>query len=175
VECGTYKGHSLLGIADLLRKRGIDARVYGLDSFEGLPEPTEEDASGDGTFHKAAQKRFFGDASYRQITEKLRRLGFSDRVVLLKGRFEDTLPSLKNERFKLVHLDCDLYRSYKVCLNFLYDKVLQGGYIVFDEYDFSKSVYPGAQKAIDEFLKNKPERIQRFEDIKASRFFIVKL
>ena len=50
-----------------------------------------------------------------------------------------------------------------------------GGYIVFDEYDYSKPVYPGAQKAIDEFLKDKPEKITCFKETKHPRHFIRKL
>lgn len=88
---------------------------------------------------------------------------------------KNTLPSLKNKKFKLVHLDCDFYQSYKIRLEFLYDRALPGGYMVFDEYKRDKCTYLGAQRAIDEFLKYKPEKIQCFEETKRQRFFIKKL
>jgi len=71
IECGTYKGNTLLGIAHLLKKRGIDVIIYGLDSFEGLPEPARQDALQNGTFHNHAQKGFFKDALYYEPTEKI--------------------------------------------------------------------------------------------------------
>jgi hypothetical protein len=177
VECGVYKGSTLLGIAHLLKKRKINTRIYGFDSFEGFPEPTTEDAKKNGTFHKSAQKGFFRDASYEVVIKKINRLGFGDQIIIIiiKGFFEDTLPQLKNEKFKLVHLDVDLYQSYKTCLEFFYDKVISGGYIVFDEYGSEDSTYPGSKKAIDEFLSDKPERLERFDEIKYPRYFIKKI
>ena len=175
IECGVYRGSSLFGIAHLLKKRGMDdVIIYGLDSFEGFPEPTKEDALEDGTFHNRAQKGLYKETSYNELKKKVASLGFSEQVVLLQGFFEDTLQDLRSKKFILVHLDCDLYQSYKTCLTFLYDKVLPGGYIVFDEYDYSRDVYPGAQKAIDEFLKDKPESMQRFAESKSPRYFLRK-
>jgi hypothetical protein len=174
VECGVYRGRTLLGMAHLLRQRGIGAKVFGLDSFEGFPEPTAKDAYGDGRFHFMAQEGYFGDVSFTELNGRINRLGFSDQVVLLKGFFEDTLPHLANERFTLVHLDCDLYESYKVCLEFLYDRVLPGGYIVFDEYDDPETEFPGAKRAIDEFFSHKPEQIQSFGESEHARVFIRK-
>ena len=49
----------------------------------------------------------------------------------------------------LLHLDCDLYDSYKTCLNELYHKVSKGGVILIDEYKHPN--WPEPQKAIDEF------------------------
>ena len=50
----------------------------------------------------------------------------------------------------MLHLDCDLYESYKISLTNLYDKVVAGGIIMFDEYDDQR--WPGARRAIDEFF-----------------------
>ncbi len=174
VECGVYRGRTLLGMAHLLRQRGMGAKVFGLDSFEGFPEPTVKDAYGDGRFHFMAKEGYFGDVSFAELSGRINRLGFSDQVVLLKGFFEDTLPHLANQRFTLVHLDCDLYESYKVCLEFLYDRVLPGGYIVFDEYDDPQTEFPGAKRAIDEFFSDKPEQIQSFGESEHARVFIRK-
>ncbi len=174
VECGVYRGRTLLGMAHMLRQRGIGVKVFGLDSFEGFPEPTAKDAYGDGRFHFMAQEGYFGDVSFTELNARIDRLGFSDQVVLLKGFFEDTLPQLANHRFTLVHLDCDLYQSYRVCLEFLYDKVLPGGYIVFDEYDDPETEFPGAKRAIDEFFSDKPEQIQSFGESEHARVYIRK-
>jgi len=172
-ECGVYKGGTLLGMAHILRLRGIQAPIYGLDSFEGFPNPAAEDFLADGTLHEYAKKGFFSDATCEKLQRKIARLGFADTITLIKGFFEKTLHQLGEEKFSLVHLDCDLYQSYKTCLEFFYDRVLTGGYIVFDEYDFSMPVYPGAQKAIDEFLRGKPETLQSFGD-RHRRYFIRK-
>ena len=173
-ECGVYRGSTLFGMTHLLEKRNCKVRLFGLDSFEGFPEPAKEDRLPDGTIHLAAEKGHFNDTSYETIQRRARALGFADRVTFFKGYFKDTLHNLQNEKFSLVHLDCDLYQSYMDCLEFFYDKVLPGGYIVFDEYSFSKDVYPGAQRAIDEFMQDKPEKIQSFPEYADTRYFIFK-
>jgi O-methyltransferase len=175
IECGVYRGSTLLGMAHRLALRGIhDVKLIGCDSFEGFPAPSQEDALTDGTYHEAALQGSFKDTSYDLLQKRVASLGFADRIQLEKGFFENTLPNLSEMRFSLAHLDCDLYQSYVTCLEFLYPRMVCGGYMVFDEYDFSAPVYPGAQKAIDEFFANKPEKLQRFPDLAAARCFIVK-
>jgi hypothetical protein len=53
--------------------------------------------------------------------------------------------------------------------------MVTGGYIVFDEYEWTPT-YPGAGKAINEFLLDKPESIQRCPELggNSARHFIVK-
>ena len=173
-ECGVYKGKSLLGIAHTLKKLKNKRMIFGMDSFEGLPEPSSNDAKDSGGFHKRALKGYFSDTSLGRLKRRINLLGFGESVTLVKGYFEETLPRIKDEVFVFVHLDCDIYDSYKQCLEFFYPKMVTGGFIVFDEYSFSKDVYPGAQKAIDEFMDDKPEKIQSFDECVHKRYFIIK-
>jgi hypothetical protein len=175
IECGVYKGSTLLGMAHRLRRRGItDVRLIGCDSFEGFPQPSGEDALNGGFFHQRARQGVFSDTTFDRTMTKIRLLGFDAQVSLLKGFFDQTLPTLSSMRFSLAHLDCDLYRSYLTCLEFLYPRMAPGGHIVFDEYA-SEDTYPGAKKAIEEFLVGKPELIDRFPDAHDPRYFIRKL
>ena len=97
-----------------------------------------------------------------------------ENLRVTKGYFEDTLPSSKVEKIALLHLDVDLYGSYKTCLNELYHKVVPGGVILFDEYKQkdTQQVFPGAAKAIDEFFANKPETMEY--DSRHEKYFTIK-
>lgn len=53
-------------------------------------------------------------------------------------------------QFCLVHIDCDLYESAKTCLNFFAPRIVPGGFIIVDDYDFE--LCPGVEKAVDEFI-----------------------
>ena len=99
-------------------------------------------------------------------------MGWEDRIQLIKGFFEDTLPRISEERFSLAHLDCDLYTSYKTCLEFVYPRMLPGGVIVLDDYRLPANVYPGADKAVDEFFADKPEKPERFDHPQGLRSFV---
>jgi O-methyltransferase len=177
IECGIYKGSTIIGMALYAKKKRFKKTFIGLDSFQGFPEPTNNDKLNDGTIHEMSQKGYFNDTSYDYVNRKISALGLSSMIVLKEGFFEKTLPFLHNNLFCIVVLDCDLYESYRICLEYLYDRVVDGGYIIFDEYDYSENIYPGAKKAIDEFFYNKPEKIESFTDVdkKYIRYFIRKL
>ena len=170
LECGTHHGATLLGMAHILRSRGIPARIYGLDSFAGFPEPTAEDAQDDGTMHPWVHRGFLGEASLEELTARLTRMGLAEHVTLIKGYFRDTLPRLAAEHFSLVHLDCDLYSSYMECLEFVYPRMLPDGIIVFDDY--GSPPYAGAQRAVDEFFADRPEQLQFYPGAPGPRYFM---
>ena len=175
IECGVFRGSTLLGMAHRLASRGIrDVKLIGCDSFQGFPAPSKEDALEDGSFHERALEGVYHETSYEALCSRVSTLGFAENIQLLGGFFSDTLPKLCDMKFSIVHLDCDLYQSYVTCLNFLYPRLLPGGYMIFDEYDLAAPVYPGARKAIDEFFADKPEKLQRLGDLNNSRCFIVK-
>ena len=172
IECGTYRGGTLLGMAHLLAQRGLAPAIYGLDSFEGFPEPSDQDRRTGGDFAPEVHKGALGDTSYPDLLARIEGLGWSDHVRLVKGYFEDTLPTLAAERYSLAHIDCDLYQGYITCLEHVYPRMLPGSVIIFDDYRVSEEVYPGADRAVDEFFKDKPEKLVRFAEASAPRTFV---
>lgn len=156
VECGVSIGHGALLFTLLSDYIGVPRIYYGFDSFEGFPDPVEKDET-----TPIKSKAFWANPP-ETVLKVLHdgRLGedvIRQRIRLVKGWFDQTLPSY-NGRIALLHLDGDLYESYKTPLQILYDKVQPGGIIMFDEYRDQR--WPGASKAIDEFFSDKPETIQ---------------
>jgi hypothetical protein len=96
----------------------------------------------------------------RKILEVIRlpRDLLADRVHIRKGFFDDTVPQAPVEKIALLHLDVDLYDSYRTCLRELFPKVVPGGLVLFDEY--TSANYPGARKAIDEYFNGTPYKIR---------------
>ncbi|HTO91720.1 MAG TPA: TylF/MycF/NovP-related O-methyltransferase [Candidatus Sulfotelmatobacter sp.] len=172
LECGVYRGATLLGMTHILNCRGIKPRVFGLDSFEGFPEPTPQDAQESGAMHPDVHAGALADTSYQALLDRIRLLHWQDRITVIKGFFERTLPALDQQRFDLVHLDCDLYSSYRTCLEFVYPRMLPNSVIVLDDYKLPANVYPGADRAVDEFFADKPEKPQRFDHPKGLRSFV---
>lgn len=157
VECGVSIGHGALLFTLFSDYIQTPRSYYGFDSFEGFPDPVEKDET-----TPIKGKRFWANPS-DTVLKVLRdgRLGeevIRERIHLIKGWFDKTLLNYEG-RIALLHLDCDLYESYKLSLEIFYDKVQQGGIIMFDEYGDAR--WPGATKAIDEFFHDKPETVQR--------------
>lgn len=144
VECGVYRGASLRRICKTIKDNASDKIVFGLDSFEGFPNT--------GVSSKDTAARLKG--KFRDADDAPARLtrfaeAFDLNVDLRKGYFETTLPTLGDRQFCFLHVDCDTYSGHVEVLNALYENIVPGGCIVFDDY--KDPSWPGATKAIDEF------------------------
>jgi hypothetical protein len=134
LEFGVWRAHTTNYIADLVPT----LKVYGFDSFEGLPEDWavyEREIVGEVPIHH--KKGMFA----RKLP-KVR-----DNVELIKGFFDASLnPWLeKNPQvnpIKFLHVDSDLYSSAKFVLTTLNEYIIPGTIIVFDElYHFKRKGY----------------------------------
>jgi O-methyltransferase len=172
-ECGVFRGQSLVAMAVYVRHNNIPKRVLGFDSFEGFPESVAIDATLGGTHKEWKIRGVMNETSYDLVFSKLRRFRVDDNVVLVKGFFENTLPNYADTRFSLVHLDCDTYSSYKECMEFFYPRMSTGGVIILDEYN--DPPWPGCNKAIDEFLIDKPEKLQKITFDNYEKYYIARL
>lgn len=135
LEMGVATGRTINHIASLIGER----RIYGFDSFEGLPEDW---------WTKFPKGAFAMDALPRVATN----------AILIKGMFSDSLPNFladHRELVSLLHIDCDLYSSCKTVLDELGERLRPGSVIVFDEY----LNYPGWRrhefKAFREFITSR--------------------
>ena len=155
VECGVSIGHGALLFLLLSEYVGVERTYVGFDSFEGFPDPVAKDEKTPITgkdFWANPPETVLRVLRDGRVPEKTIR----ERVKLVKGYFDRTLPSY-NGQIALLHLDGDLYESYRIPLTELYGKVAPGGVIMFDEYADDR--WPGARKAIDEFFADKPEKV----------------
>jgi hypothetical protein len=77
-------------------------------------------------------------------------LGLASYTEFVPGWFDETLPAHR-ERIgpvAILRLDCDWYSSVRACLDNLYDQVVDGGFVVVDDY----YAYDGCAVAVHEFL-----------------------
>jgi len=144
VECGAARGGSAALMALTLRQLGARRRLWLFDTFEGLPAPSADDPD----FEWA--NLFTGTCigTLDEVRSLFRRLQLSDNVEFVKGLFQETLPSTPVTQISVLHIDGDWYDSVKTCLDQLYDKVVSGGVIQFDDYGY----WQGARRAVDEFI-----------------------
>jgi O-methyltransferase len=172
-ECGVYRGGTLIPIAYYVKQHRIQKKVVGFDSFEGFGSSIHFDLSIGGLDGSEKRVGGFGDTSYTRLREKIDYLGLKQYVELVPGYFEKTLPLLPDQKFCFVHLDCDTHDSYRCCLEFFYPRVVSGGIILLDEYN--DPFWPGCNLAVDNFLANKPERLQEISMDNYLKYFVQKV
>jgi hypothetical protein len=159
-ECGVFRGRTIASMALWVQQHIQKSKhILGFDSFAGFPdEAIDLDLQLGGADSAEKQRGGFAQTSLELLQQKLRRLGVDRLVTLEPGFFTDSLERHDQRTFSFVHLDCDLYESYKVCLEFFYPRLHPGAVVLFDEYN--DPPWPGCNKAVDEFLGNKPERLE---------------
>lgn len=137
-ECGVHTGHTIRKIA----RAYPDTRVYGFDSFHGLPESWNRP---DMTFTTGF---FSTDGQLPNVPSN---------VTLIPGWFDATLPAFASalspdERITLVHIDCDIYSSTKTVLTALRPVLHERCVLVFDELVNYPNYQANELKALYEFL-----------------------
>lgn len=172
IECGVFRGMSLRRIGLELAEHAPNKTVFGLDSFEGFP--SERVGRVDQAFLRflpLLRRKF---KMCNDTPERLERFFkcYGVQGTTVRGYFSETLSQFENHKFCFIHLDCDIYESYKECLDFLYPKLVPGGVMVFDDYRSPK--WPGAEKAVDEFFDGRVEPVQLCEDRQQSSWYIRK-
>ena len=157
VECGAARGGSAALMALTLRELKAQRSIWLFDTFEGLPAPTSQDPD----FEIADLFTGTCVGTLDEVRALFNGLHAAENVYFVKGLFQQTLPAAPMSEIALLHIDGDWYESVKVCLDSLYDKVVPGGVIQFDDYGYWK----GARKAVDEFLEQRGinARLQRLD------------
>ena len=152
VECGVYKGASLLRFATFreILESPYSRKIVGFDAFGRFPQGGEDAAN------RAVIRRFCAEAgdgiSRESFIQVLAHKGF-ENVELVEGDICSTLPQYVMEhpelKVALLHIDVDVYRPTQVILEQLFDRVVHRGLLVLDDY----GTVPGETQAVDEFLQ----------------------
>ncbi|MBE9187212.1 tetratricopeptide repeat protein [Microcoleus sp. LEGE 07076] len=150
IETGVWRGGATIFMKAILEIFNVkDKIVYVADSFEGLPEPDAEKYpvdNGDEHF-----KVDFLKVSLDEVKENFLKYNLlDDQVRFIKGFFEESLKKVEIEKISVLRLDGDIYSSTIQVLNYLYDRVAVGGYIIVDDYGLK-----GCRTAVDDFRKKR--------------------
>ncbi len=153
-EFGVFEGATINHIAGRSQ-----ARVYGFDSFEGLPEDWRA-----------------GFETSRFKVSRLPRV--SPNVTLCKGWFDQSLPEfleLHTEQIAFLHIDCDLYSSTRTVLELLTPRIRPGTVIQFDEFFNYPGWTGGEHKAFKEFCAGRGAVIEHLGYVSGDEQFSVRI
>jgi len=165
VECGVWKGGSMLAIAETLKDAGRqDRRLFLYDTFEGMSEPTADDRSHDDQeaarlLQKDTDKEknlVWAYSTLDTVKSTMQLAQYPDHLIhYVKGKVEDTIPRTLPGKIALLRLDTDWYESTRHELEHLFPLLVPGGVLIIDDYGFWK----GARKAVDEYIASQHLRL----------------
>ncbi|HVX76390.1 MAG TPA: TylF/MycF/NovP-related O-methyltransferase [Bradyrhizobium sp.] len=153
-EFGSWKGANLMFMAkvmEILDPRS-NKQIHCFDSFEGLTQFTDNDTDADkwrGTYK----------GSLADLQEMITLYDKQDTICIHPGLIEETLPQFLNEdkgiAFSLIYFDADVYSPAIAVLRNCHDRLVKGGVIVFDEWNFEN--WPGESVAVREFMSEQAD------------------
>jgi O-methyltransferase len=161
VECGVWKGGSMMAIArTLIQLEDYSRDLYLYDTFEGMTPPGEKDIDYDGVpasillsqMSKGIEDFRWNYVPLDEVKKSVCNVGYrNDKIHFIKGKVEDTLPRAAPECISLLRLDTDWYESTRHELITLFPRISPGGVLVIDDYGH----FTGAREAVDEYIREK--------------------
>jgi O-methyltransferase len=169
VECGVWRGGMMQIVArTLISETQKDSnpsnlrKLWLFDTFEGMPAPSHEldrdMYKGEHASAKMKREPKIGPngthtiwclADLDDVVNGMDSTDYpSGHVNYVKGLVEETLPNSSLEKISILRVDTDWYSSTKHILKSLYEKVVSGGVVIFDDYES----WEGARTAVNEFF-----------------------
>lgn len=158
VECGVWRGGSMMAAAMTLTAAGCDDRdLYLFDTFTTMPPPEERDVDCFGipaaSFFEGPDNALdnpgYAYLPMERVEDLLVSTGYPrSRLHFVPGMVEDTVPDHAPEEIALLRLDTDWYASTAHEMRHLFPRIAPGGVLIVDDY----GQFQGSRDAVDEYL-----------------------
>jgi hypothetical protein len=173
-ELGVFKGNSLIQFATFreILENENSRKIVGFDMFGEFP--LSDSFQSDKQFVTDWNNQFREDFLSKEELYKSLELKNIKNVELIEGNILDTLSLYLEEnphtKISLLHIDTDVYEPSIFALESLWDRVVSGGVIIFDDY----GTVEGETRAVDEFFRDKSYQLRKFTFSHKKPSFIIK-
>ena len=152
VECGVWRGGSSMIAALTANQVEWEPEFFLFDTFAGMTEPNAidgPDAIAGWMKYQRVDHNAWCFAGEEEVRRNLLSTGIAeDRLTLVKGPVEETLPEPSLSQIAILRLDTDWYASTRHELDQLYPLLSPGAVLIIDDYGF----WEGARRAVDEYF-----------------------
>jgi hypothetical protein len=156
VECGVWRGGSMLAVSKtLLRLGDTSRRLFLYDTFEGMTQSTSLDRNFRGDSAAEIMSRepketslVWAVSSFEAVENLMKNAAYPGVISCIKGKVEETIPSCAPDKIALLRLDTDWYESTYHELLHLFPRITSGGVLIVDDYGH----WEGARRAVDQYF-----------------------
>lgn len=183
VELGVFQGGGLFSFANfstITEPYNYQRKIIGFDTFAGFPDIATEDEKTQTTHpHRRTGGFNVSKDHFSELQESIhqfdqnRYLSERTKIELIKGDVCDSIPEYLDQNphllISLLYFDMDLYKPTLFALEALYDRVVKGGIVAFDEINDAR--WPGETTAFLEFFADKAGTMERLAFEPSASFF----
>lgn len=158
VECGVWRGGSMMAVALTLLEEGEIRDLFLFDTFQGMTPPTEHDVDADGLVAQRLYESWktgeYEDkdwccAGLNDVRANVLSTGYPEnRIHFVEGDVLRTIPHAGLDEIAVLRLDTDWYESTLHELTHLYPRLSAGGILIIDDFGYWK----GCRKAVLEYF-----------------------
>jgi hypothetical protein len=156
VECGVWRGGSIMAAALTLLRLGSTRPLWLYDTFEGMPPPSEIDVDFQGrsaaelmAVEAPDESLIWARSSLDDVKAGMDATGYPpDLVTYVVGTVETTIPERIPDQIALLRIDTDWYSSTYHELVHLWPRLVPGGILIIDDFGF----WAGARRAVETYF-----------------------
>ena len=129
LEVGVWRGGTGALLAKSCALAGVNEPIYLCDTFRGVVKAGSLDSSYKDGRHS--------DTSRQVVSDLLTAVsgGREFPVEILEGIFpEETGDRIDSRKFRYCHIDVDVYQSARDIVHWVWDRMVPGGIVLFDDY-----------------------------------------
>jgi len=160
IEIGVFKGSGIATFSKFLEiycpnsnKKIIGFDIFQKNTNEILSKDIELDKNNMNTVYSRVNSH---DLTLESVEDRLSNMNIHKKYSLIEGDVENTLPAFLDKnpglRVSLLYIDCDIERPTYFSLKYLWDRLLPGGIILFDEYEYHSF---SESNGVDKFLQER--------------------
>lgn len=161
VEVGVFKGSGVATFSKFIEIYcpNSNKKVIGFDIFD-TDDANNVLTTKDNILDKTTMQVVYSklednnELKLENVINRINDMSISKNYMLVKGDVEESLPKFIKEnpgfRISLLYIDVDIERPTYNTLKYLWDRILPGGVILLDEYEYHKF---SESTGVDKFLK----------------------
>ncbi len=155
VECGVFKGDMAWVVLQTLGPEKVKQYLL-YDSFEGFSPQysSAEDYPGNPGFLEFANRHYQVPGIFEYVAQ---RFASFTQVTVVKGFLPESIGSECPAAIGFLHIDLNSPRAEVAVLEKLFDRVVPGGIVVFDDYGWK--LFGRQREAEDRFMESRGYRI----------------
>jgi hypothetical protein len=162
VEIGVFKGSGIMTFLKFIKifSPNSNKKVIGFDIFNS--NEAKHILEKDSQLDKSAMLQVYDrvecdELSLESVKNRIAKSGIeNDKFILVPGDVEQTLPDFleKNPGFRIsmLYIDVDIERPTYISLKYLWDRILPGGFVIFDEFEYHRF---SESNGLEKFLKER--------------------